>query len=223
MKIEFRIPAEGLISTVRQWGPQQALGSAGDIDVVTDGSGTVTVREAFNGIEFVTDDGERLAVCMRDSGYQVHYWKDSQPGPSDGFDRDWTVFANGRITAPDPSVDVEELCEVMHDAYEEAAVDEGWKTQKASRKPWDQVPEANKATMRRAVRAVLAELGIRPVDEPVHACTMPDVELALDTGAVYDPDDRSEFTCVGCGTDWARILCDDGAYRWERLRAGARP
>lgn len=206
MKIEFRIPAEGLISTVRQWGPQHDLGHAGDIDVITDGTGTVTVREAFNGIEFVTEDGERLAVCMRDSGYEVHYWKDGAASPLGyrlGFDRGWTVFNDGRITTPDPTVDIDELCEVMGGLFVQPS------------STWDQVPEANKATMRRAVRAVLAEFGIRPVDEPVHACTMPDVELCLDTGAVYDPDDRSEFTCVGCGTDWARILCDDGAYRWE--------
>lgn len=51
---------------------------------------------------------------------------------------------------------VEYLCEVMHDAYEAAALTTGWETQSRSRKPWSSVPEANKATMRVAVRAVLA-------------------------------------------------------------------
>jgi hypothetical protein len=55
-----------------------------------------------------------------------------------------------------PEEAVEQLCEVMHDAYERAAVGAGWETQQASRKPWADVPEANKATMRVAVRALLA-------------------------------------------------------------------
>ena len=50
---------------------------------------------------------------------------------------------------------VEEACQVMHDAYEEAAVSAGWETQSRSRKPWAEVPEANKATMRAAVSALL--------------------------------------------------------------------
>jgi hypothetical protein len=53
---------------------------------------------------------------------------------------------------------VERYCEVMHDAYEAAATRAGWETQQASRKPWADVPEANKATMRAAVRALLAEV-----------------------------------------------------------------
>lgn len=55
-------------------------------------------------------------------------------------------------------VPVERLCEVMHDAYERAAVSEGWETQERSRKPWSDVPEANKATMRVSVLALLNEL-----------------------------------------------------------------
>lgn len=50
---------------------------------------------------------------------------------------------------------VEKACEVMHDAYESAAVNNGWETQARSRKPWSEVPEANKATMRVAVSALL--------------------------------------------------------------------
>lgn len=55
---------------------------------------------------------------------------------------------------------LEYLCELMHDAYEVAAADEGWETQAASRKPWSEVPEANKATMRAAVAALLKELKV---------------------------------------------------------------
>ena len=50
---------------------------------------------------------------------------------------------------------IERYCEIMHDAYEKAAVGAGWETQQASRKPWADVPEANKETMRAAVRALL--------------------------------------------------------------------
>jgi hypothetical protein len=46
----------------------------------------------------------------------------------------------------------------MHDAYEEAAQVTGWETQERSRVPWSDVPEANKATMREAVRALLSSV-----------------------------------------------------------------
>lgn len=52
---------------------------------------------------------------------------------------------------------IEHLCELMHDAYEAAAVEAGWETNARSRVPWADVPEANKATMRKAV-AVIAPL-----------------------------------------------------------------
>lgn len=50
---------------------------------------------------------------------------------------------------------IETLCEVMHDAYEQAALETGWETQVSSRKPWSSVPEANKATMRVAVQSMI--------------------------------------------------------------------
>lgn len=53
---------------------------------------------------------------------------------------------------------VEGLCSVMHDAYEAAASKAGWETQERSRKPWADVPEANKVTMRAAVAAALDAL-----------------------------------------------------------------
>jgi hypothetical protein len=57
---------------------------------------------------------------------------------------------------------IEQACEVIHDAYEKAAVGAGWETQAASRKPWAEVPEANKATMRAAVGALLKWLNQEP-------------------------------------------------------------
>lgn len=53
---------------------------------------------------------------------------------------------------------VEHYCEVLHDAYEQAALAVGWETQEASRKPWSEVPELNKAVMRVAVSALLFEI-----------------------------------------------------------------
>ena len=60
---------------------------------------------------------------------------------------------------------IEQAAEVMHDAYEDAAKAEGWETQERSRKPWSDVPEANKATMRAAVRAVVTS-GLLAGDVP---------------------------------------------------------
>jgi hypothetical protein len=53
---------------------------------------------------------------------------------------------------------LERACIVMHDAHEAAAAEAGWQTQLASRRPWSEVPAANKATMRAAVRALLTDL-----------------------------------------------------------------
>jgi hypothetical protein len=53
---------------------------------------------------------------------------------------------------------IEAWCEVMHDAYEKAAVEAGWETQERSRVPWADVPEENKQTMRAAVRALVPHL-----------------------------------------------------------------
>ena len=50
---------------------------------------------------------------------------------------------------------LEAAAQVMHEAYEEAASRVGWQTQQASRKPWAEVPEANKLTMKSAVQALL--------------------------------------------------------------------
>jgi hypothetical protein len=64
---------------------------------------------------------------------------------------------------------IETLCEIQHDAYEGAATREGWATQEASRKPWSDVPEANKRTMRAAVRALLESLPETPAADALEA------------------------------------------------------
>lgn len=54
--------------------------------------------------------------------------------------------------------ELDRLCEVMHDAYEREADRVGWATNPTSRRPWADVPESNKASMRAAVVALLSDL-----------------------------------------------------------------
>jgi hypothetical protein len=53
---------------------------------------------------------------------------------------------------------LEYYCEIMHYAYEEAAIIAGWQTNPRSTVPWSEVPEANKYTMRVAVNALLEQV-----------------------------------------------------------------
>jgi hypothetical protein len=53
---------------------------------------------------------------------------------------------------------IDDLCKVLHDAYETAAIVQGWNTNPESQKPWVDVPEANKATMRYAVTELLIHI-----------------------------------------------------------------
>lgn len=54
---------------------------------------------------------------------------------------------------------VEKYSKIAHEAYEKAAVGAGWETNEKSRKRWEEVPEANRACTRAAVRAVLEGMG----------------------------------------------------------------
>lgn len=40
----------------------------------------VEIKEAFLGIGFVAESGERLSVCMRDSGFELRYEVDGPDG-----------------------------------------------------------------------------------------------------------------------------------------------
>lgn len=94
------------------------------------------------------DDEEREAIDA------VRGWLNGPSGPGFRVLRVLLRMAE-RHRGPITDEQLERICEVMHDAYEEAAVREGWSTQEASRKPWSDVPEPNKRTMRYAVRAAL--------------------------------------------------------------------
>jgi hypothetical protein len=61
--------------------------------------------------------------------------------------------------------DVDRWCRILHDAYEEAAYVAGWETNPRSRVPWDETPDANKAAMRAAVRAVAPAIAARALRE----------------------------------------------------------
>lgn len=93
--------------------------------LVDTGVAGVTITKAFNGVVFRSEDGEQLAVCMRDSGFEVHYHKLSGDGVGDGFDAGWFKFsdgeARGRFTddrtaanADDPLVaHLRKLCDLV--------------------------------------------------------------------------------------------------------------
>lgn len=53
------------------------------------------------------------------------------------------------------SATLEDLCQLMHDTYEAAAVRHGWHTNARSRVSWSAVPVENKASMRDAVAVVV--------------------------------------------------------------------
>lgn len=95
------------------------------------------------------------ALHARQIAGTVSAWAPEMPADPPSEPLDATKGETGPELRPCNSVALETACEVLHDAYEKAAIGEGWKTQIASRKPWTDVPEANKATMRAAVGALL--------------------------------------------------------------------
>ena len=76
--------------------------------------------------------------------------------------------------------DVEALCVLFHDAYEAAAAEAGWETQERSRKPWAEVPEANKETMRATIRVVLASDWLAADRARVRAETLAEVQVEFE-------------------------------------------
>jgi hypothetical protein len=128
-----------------------------------DGTGAGTgLRAPVLGEQRVYDEGHplhdlwlriwtaRREVRSVDSWYAGVFFAASQVA-------NYHLLAQDAAQPSDPRI-VERACEVMHDAYERAAVGAGWETNVQSRKPWADVPEANKATMRAAVSALLDHL-----------------------------------------------------------------
>ena len=82
-------------------------------------------------------------------------------------DEGWVGDSLRRIHAlpavqPDANL-LEAACIAAHDAYEAAAHEAGWTTNTQSRKPWAEVPEANKVAMRAGIGAALALIDIPAV------------------------------------------------------------
>nr|BDD48131.1 hypothetical protein 47 [Balneolaceae bacterium] len=43
------------------------------MNVSTGEHGEIIIKKAYNGISLVSDDGEQLSICMRDSGFEFTY------------------------------------------------------------------------------------------------------------------------------------------------------
>lgn len=41
--------------------------------LAADDQGNIIITEVFSGLGFITEDGEHLSICMRDSGYEINY------------------------------------------------------------------------------------------------------------------------------------------------------
>lgn len=116
----------------------------------------------YEGPEAIEEEGCGMHFCSMHEDHSNH--KTATPKPDtpewmqhmltdESWER-WRVENPSRVAEMRAEL-VEAACEVMHDAYERAAVGAGWDTNPASRKPWAGVPEANKVTMRAAVAALL--------------------------------------------------------------------
>ncbi|NML55410.1 hypothetical protein HHL19_16705 [Streptomyces sp. R302] len=51
----------------------------------------------------------------------------------------------------------EEIAQQFHEAYEDLAPSHGYETREASRKPWPEVPEANRSLMVAVIDRLLSE------------------------------------------------------------------
>lgn len=50
----------------------------------------VELRRVFLGVRFISESGEELSVCMRDSGFEIRY-------SGENFDYGWIEFKNGNV------------------------------------------------------------------------------------------------------------------------------
>ena len=128
------------------------------------------------------------------------------------------------MTAPEPTPTADEhadaACEVMHDAYERAAVGAGWETNPASRKPWADVPEANKATMRAAVGALLTSPEL--LDALVRAGVLPDTEALRHHLAIAEADASHLAATIRDARESLARNRGRGAG-WEKVSQALRP
>jgi len=53
------------------------------MEITTSQDGTIEIRKVFNSITLITDKGERISICMRDSGFEFMYkdvWYSAKEG-----------------------------------------------------------------------------------------------------------------------------------------------
>jgi hypothetical protein len=96
--------------------------------------------------------------------------------------------------------DIERLCAIHHDAYEAAARARGWSTNLARRCAWEDLPEANKDTMRAAMRCLLSHLY-----GPVAQLVEPPAHNGLVVGSIPAGTTTEESLVAAYlrGVDWA--------------------
>lgn len=63
------------------------------IDVTEDM--TIRLKDVFNSILFETDEGEKLAVCMRDGGFEIGIKDQTAKGKKERYS--WYTILNGEI------------------------------------------------------------------------------------------------------------------------------
>ena len=61
---------------------------------VTPGVGHTVIRDCFTGVTLETDDGERLSIVMRDSGFEALYSIDNDPDNDEALS---LSLQNGKI------------------------------------------------------------------------------------------------------------------------------
>lgn len=65
-----------------------------------DGCTDLQLKFVYDGLTLVTEEGERLSVAMRDSGFEVHYYTE-EDDEGKGFDIGWVEFKCGSVGLPD--------------------------------------------------------------------------------------------------------------------------
>jgi hypothetical protein len=103
MKISIRrhrgTPPEKPTMQVAPLELDEVTGRPDAIVIEPESAAEVNITEAFNGVRFTTADGECLAVAMRDTGFEVHYWADFGMM---GFDCGWWEFKGSHVRSMAP-------------------------------------------------------------------------------------------------------------------------
>ena len=94
------------------------------IDVTEDG--TIRLKDVFNSVVFETDEGEKIAVCMRDGGFEIGIKDTSAKGDEEYYS--WYRAMDGSIDLldfkvedlnPDLCDDVTELSRMLNEVSED--------------------------------------------------------------------------------------------------------